>query len=278
MRVLVFGASGMRGQDLIHACSGDVVTGLSSKDANLCDAEQVLSAVRLAPPDWIVLSAAYTDVDGCEKDPAKAFAVNRDGALHVAFAAKHVGSRLLFLSSDYVFDGTKSTPYETSDPRNPINVYGRSKAEAESRLLEIVPDCCIVRASWLFGAGGKCFPDTILRLAEKQPELRVVKDQHGCPTYTVDLADAIGNLTRKQATGIVHVTNSGSCSWFEFARAILAARNPQTKVIPVTTGGFPRPAKRPAYSVLSNRSLQTFGIQLPDWQDALTRYLSQRND
>jgi len=278
MRVLIFGATGMLGQDLVSAFAGDDVTGLSSKDADLRDANQVLLAVQEARPDWIILSAAYADVDGCEKDPVRALAVNRDGAVHVAQAAALTGSRLVFISSDYVFNGEKLSPYEVEDPRDPINVYGRSKAEAETRLLEILPNCWIVRTSWLFGTGGKCFPDTMLKLAKNQPELRVVDDQHGSPTYTVDLADAVVRLTRKEARGIVHATNSGSCSWFEFARAILAAGSPQTKVVPVTTAEFPRPARRPAYSVLSGRSLKKFGIELPDWQDALTRYLRQRRD
>jgi len=278
MRALIFGASGLLGKDLVSAFATHDVLGLTSKDADLRDAEQVLSAIRNAQPDWIVLSAAYADVDGCEKDPARAFAVNLDGAAHVARAASQIGSRLLFLSSDYVFDGEKRTPYETDNPRNPINIYGRSKAEAETILLEIIPECCIVRTSWLFGAGGKCFPDTILKLAHTQPELRVVDDQRGCPTYTLDLANAIAALTRKQASGIVHITNSGSCSWYEFTRSILTARSPQTKVIPVTTAEFPRPAKRPAYSVLSSLSLRGFGIELSDWQDALTRYFQQRGD
>jgi dTDP-4-dehydrorhamnose reductase len=276
MRVLVFGASGLLGKDLIPAFAADEVIGLSSQDADLPNPEQVLSVIRKAHPDWIVLSAAYADVDGCEKNPTKAFAVNRDGVAHVARAAAQIGSRLLFLSSDYVFNGEKHTPYEVADLRSPINVYGRSKAEAETMLLEIIPNCCIVRTSWLFGVGGKCFPDTMLRLAKTQPELRVVDDQRGCPTYTLDLANAIAALTHKQASGIVHVTNGGSCSWFEFALRILATRSSETKVIPVTTAEFPRPAKRPACSVLSSRSLQGFGIEVPDWQDALTRYLHQR--
>ena len=278
MRVLVFGASGMLGKDVLAAFSEDDVTGLGSEDADLRDVGSVVSKTQQARPDWIILCAAYTDVDGCEKDPARAFAVNRDGAAHVARAAVQTGSRLVFVSSDYVFDGEKRTPYEIEDPRNPINVYGRSKAEAESNLSETVPGCCIVRTSWLFGVGGKCFPDTILKLAGTQPELRVVDDQRGCPTYTPDLAAVIASLVRKQANGVVHVTNGGSCSWFEFARAILAARSPETTVLPVTTAEFPRPARRPAHSVLSSRSLQGFGINLPDWQDALQRYLRQRND
>jgi len=145
--------------------SGDTLTGLTSHAADIRNAKRVQEVVRETRPEWIVLAAAYTDVDGCENNPDLAFAVNRDGAVNVATAAKEVGARLIFLSSDYVFDGKKSTPYETGDARNPQSVYGRSKAEAEIRLLELLPDCCIVRTSWLFGLGGKCFPDTILKLA-----------------------------------------------------------------------------------------------------------------
>lgn len=268
----------MLGQDLVSAFADRQVTGVGSRDADLRDAQRVLQMVQATRVDWIILSAAYADVDGCETNPEKAFAVNRDGAVHVARAAAQTGSRLLFISSDYVFDGEKRTPYETDDPRNPINVYGRSKAEAECGLLEIIPDCCIVRTSWLYGLGGKCFPDTMLRLAKIQAELRVVDDQRGCPTYTVDLARAIAELTLHQVSGIVHATNRGSCSWFEFARAILAAKSPQTNVLRVSTAEFPRPAKRPAYSVLSDRSLREHGIELPAWQDALVSYLRQRND
>ena len=268
----------MLGKDLVSAFADHQVTGLGSSDADLRDPQQVLQAVQAAHADWVVLSAAYTDVDGCETNPEKAFAVNRDGGIHVARAVAQTGSRLLFVSSDYVFDGQKRSPYETDDPRNPINVYGRSKAEAESRLLEIAPECCIVRTSWLYGVGGKCFPDTMLRLAKTQPELRVVDDQRGCPTYTVDLARAIVDLTIHQASGIVHATNRDCCTWFEFARAILLTKRPQTNVLPVSTAEFPRPARRPAYSVLSDSSLREFGIELPVWQDALASYLRQRND
>ncbi len=164
MRVTIFGSSGLLGKALMHEWSGDAVTGLCSQDADIRDADGVRRVVRETHPDWIVLAAAYTDVDGCENNQDLAFAVNRDGAANVAAAAKEVGARLLFLSSDYVFDGKKSTPYEIDDPRNPQSIYGRSKAEAEIKLLEMVPDCCIVRTSWLFGVGGKCFPDTILKL------------------------------------------------------------------------------------------------------------------
>ena len=182
---------------------------------------EVREVVSKARPDWIVLAAAYTNVDDCETHPDMAFAVNRDGPANVAEAAKQVGAKLLFVSSDYVFDGKKTSPYETTDVRNPQSIYGRSKAEAEVRLLELLPDCCIARTSWLFGTGGKCFPDTILKLAASRPALDVVSDQRGCPTYSVDLSRAIIGLCRNDARGIVHVTNAGECSWFEFAREIV---------------------------------------------------------
>ena len=186
------------------------------------------------------------------------------------------GAKLLFLSSDYVFDGRKTSPYETGDARNPQSVYGRSKAEAEVRLLEMVPECCIARTSWLFGAGGKCFPDTILKLAASRPALDVVDDQRGCPTYTVDLARAIIALCRSDACGIVQVTNAGDCSWFEFAREIVKGAGLATEVRPVSSQQMARPAPRPAYSVLSPESLQHYGITMPTWQDALQRYLQER--
>jgi dTDP-4-dehydrorhamnose reductase len=236
----------------------------------------VRDAVQKTRPEWIVLSAAYTDVDGCESHQDLAFGVNRDGAVNVAAAAKGVGAKLLFLSSDYVFDGTKTSPYEVDDARNPQSVYGRSKAEAEIQVLDVLPECCIARTSWLFGTGGKCFPDTILKLAVSRPALDVVNDQRGCPTYSVDLARAIIALCRKNASGIVHVTNAGDCSWFEFAREIVEAAGFKTEVRPITTQQMPRPARRPAYSVLSAKSIEKLDIVMPTWQDALRRYLQER--
>src|SRR5579863_1349962 len=221
MRVAIFGASGLLGQALMREWRGDEVVGLSSRDADIRNAAKVREIVDQARPEWIVLAAAYTNVDGCESNQELAFAVNRDGPANVAAAARQVGARLLFISSDYVFDGTKTSPYEAGDPRNPQSVYGRTKAEAEVRLLELLPECCIARTSWLFGTGGKCFPDTILKLAASRPTLDVVNDQRGCPTYSVDLARAIIEMCRRNASGIAHVTNAGDCSWFEFAREIV---------------------------------------------------------
>jgi len=276
MRVTIFGASGLLGKALMREWSGDTVTGLTSHAADIRDGKRVLEVVQEARPEWIVLAAAYTDVDGCESKPELAFAVNRDGAVNVAAAAKQVGARLVFLSSDYVFDGTKTTPYETGDARKPQSVYGRTKAEAEVRLLELMPDCCIARTSWLFGVGGKCFPDTILKLAASRPTLDVVNDQRGSPTYAEDLARAIIQLCRKNATGIVHATNSGDCSWFEFAEEIVSRAGLGTTVRPVSSQQMARPAPRPAYSVLSPARLRALGNEMPSWRDALQRYLEQR--
>jgi dTDP-4-dehydrorhamnose reductase len=278
MRITLFGASGLLGHDLVHELSvhpeiDSHLTPFSSKDADLRDRNRVREVVRDSHPDWTILSAAYTDVDGCETNPDLAFAVNCEGAINVAEAARDAGSRLLFISTDYVFDGAKRTPYETTDARNPTSVYGQSKAGAEERLLEIIPEVCIVRTSWLFGHGGKCFPATILKLASTRPEISVVNDQRGSPTFTRDLASALLQLCRASARGIVHVTNSGDCTWYEFAIEIVRLSGLPTLVKPVTSAEFPRPARRPAYSVLSPVSLHAYNIRLPDWQDAARRYI-----
>jgi len=223
-----------------------------------------------------VLAAAYTDVDGCETNGDLAFAVNCEGARHVAKAAAESDAKLLFLSTDYVFDGRKQSPYEVDDPIAPQSVYGRSKAEAEAEILAIHPTACILRTSWVFGVGGKCFPDTILKLAATRKELDVVNDQRGCPTYTVDLARVIIQLCRSGATGTVHATNSGECTWFDFASNIVRGAGLETQIRPTSSDKFIRPAKRPAYSVLSSASLQLYAISVPTWQDALRRYLDER--
>ncbi len=278
MKAMIFGASGLLGKALMREWSADDVVGLSSRDVDIRDTDKMRDVVERARPDWIVLAAAYTNVDKCESHPDLAFAVNRDGAVNVAEAAKEAGAKLMFLSSDYVFDGKKTSPYETGDVRNPQSVYGRLKAEAEIKLLDVLPECCIARTSWLFGTGGECFPDTILKLAASRPALDVVNDQRGCPTYSVDLARAMIRLCRNHASGIVHVTNAGDCSWFEFAREIVKRAGLATEVRPVSSQQMARPAPRPAYSVLSSKSLEKYGITMPAWQDSLQRYLQEREN
>ena len=276
MRITIFGATGLLGKHLVEKWNTDEVVGLGSEDADIRDPQQAWNAVYRTHPDWIVLAAAYTDVDGCESNRELAFDVNCHGAMNVARAAKRHGARMLFLSSDYVFDGTGNTPYEVDHQRAPRSVYGQSKAEAEIRLSEIMPDACIVRTSWLFGEGGRCFPDTVLKLATSRSEIDVVDDQRGSPTYAADLAHAIAQLCSRDASGIVHATNRGDCSWFEFAREIVSRAGLTTIIKPTTSDKFVRPAERPKYSVLSSSSLEKYAITMPGWEDALKRYLAAR--
>lgn len=277
MRVTIFGATGLLGKALMREWQGDAVTGLGSGDADIRVVEQVNAAIREHRPEYVVLAAAYTDVDGCETHSQLAFDVNCHGAANVAKACAQRNVPLLFLSTDYVFDGNKRAPYETDDPIAPQTVYGNSKAAAEAEIRKIHPSSCILRTSWVFGVGGKCFPDTILKLAETRAELDVVNDQRGNPTYTVDLARAIVQLSRQGAQGIVHATNRGDCTWFDFATQIVAEASMKTQVRPTSSDKFLRPAKRPQYSVLSSLSLTKLGIEMPTWQDASRRYVAERN-
>ena len=276
MRVTIFGATGLLGKALLPQWEKDEVIGLGSSDADIRDATEVRAAIERTQPEWIVNAAAYTDVDGCESNQEEAFAVNCQGAVNIAASAKAGGARLISVSTDYVFDGQNTEPYETTAPRAPRSVYGKSKAQAEEQIVEILPTACIVRTSWLFGVGGKCFPDTILKLAETRPALDVVDDQRGSPTHAPDLAHAIVALCRRRATGIVHVTNTGECSWFEFAREIVSAAGMNALIRPTTSDKFVRPAARPKYSVLSSSSREQYGIVMPHWKDALRNYLDAR--
>ena len=276
MRITIFGATGLLGKALIAAWKADAVAGLGSKDADIRDIEQVRAAVEHTRPEWVVNAAAYTDVDGCESNQQLAFDLNWHAAVNVAQAAKDFGSRLLFLSTDYVFDGLATSPYQANDPRAPRSVYGRSKAHAEEEISRIFPDACIVRTSWLFGVGGKCFPDTILRLAPSRPEIDVVNDQRGSPTYAADLARAIIALCHAGASRIVHATNTGDCTWFEFAREVVRGAGLNTTIRPTTSERFVRPAERPKYSVLSSESLNRYKIFMPHWKDALREYVVAR--
>ena len=276
MRVAVIGASGLLGKYLLREWKSNEVVGLTSKEVDIRDKDRLHQTIARLRPEWTIHAAAYTDVDGCESNPDRAFLTNCTGAALVAGAARDLGSRMVFLSTDYVFDGAKSAPYEPSDAVHPLNVYGHSKAEAEKEVREILPTVCIVRTSWLFGVGGKCFPDTILRLTAERPCIEVVQDQQGSPTYARDLAHALAQLCAKNAQGIVHVTNSGNCSWFEFAKEIVREAGLETLIQPTTSDRFPRPAARPAYSVLSGVSLRRYDIIMPSWQDALQAYLAER--
>lgn len=277
MRVLIIGATGLLGRVLLEEWDSDEVAGVGSGDGDIRVPEQTRRLLARFRPECTVLAAAYTDVDGCEKDPQRAHEVNCLGAVHVALAARSAGSRLLFLSTDYVFDGSKTSAYQPADQVRPVNVYGRSKADAERGIRQILPDCCIVRTAWLFGANGRCFPNTILELAQTRKKLQVVQDQTGSPTWNRDLADAIIRLVRAQAGGIVHATNQGECTWYEFAcELVRAAGITDVTVQPVTTAAFPRPARRPAFSVLAEAGLAEHGITMRPWRETLADYCGER--
>jgi len=274
MRILIIGANGLLGTDLVGNWPEDDIIPATSRDVDIRDSEQVRRLVTRERPDWIVLTAAYTDVDGSERNPDLAFAVNRDGTRNVSVVARECSAKLCFLSTDYVFDGAYNCPYEPDAPIHPLNVYGASKAAGEKMLKEHAGHWLIVRTSWLFGTARPSFPEKILQAAESQPELKVVGDQIGSPTYTMDLAVAIRALVRADAHGILNITNSGACSWFEFAKEILKRADRSTPISPITTAEAGRPARRPAYSVLSLNALASHGIATRGWQAALAAYLS----
>ena len=273
MRILIIGSNGLLGRDLIEDWRGDDLIPASSRDADIREVRQVRQLVAREHPDWIILTAAYTDVDGSERDPDRAFAINRDGARNVSLVARELGAKLCYLSTDYVFDGASDHPYEPDDPVHPLNVYGASKAAGEKAVQEQAGHWLIARTAWLFGAARASFPEKILLAADSQPELKVVADQVGSPTYTRDLTKAIRELVRADVHGILNITNSGSCSWFEFAQEILWRAGRKTRVLPITTALAARPAMRPAYSVLSPACLASHGITLRSWQDAVEPYL-----
>lgn len=279
MRILLIGAHGMLGTDILNEWKDDEIIPATSRDADIRDAQQVERLVAGSRPAWIVLTAAFTDVDGSEREPDKAFAVNEHGTRNVANAAKRHSGRLLYVSTDYVFDGNGVRPYEPDHAIKPINIYGESKARGELAVRDNLEHWCIARTSWLFGASGASFPEKILRAAETRPELSVVSDQVGSPTYTRDLAQAIRSLVHANAQGIVNVTNSGTCSWFDFAVEILrqAGRSSVT-VKPINTVQSARAAKRPAYSVLSPEPLRALGISVRHWQEALDAYLKEMRE
>jgi len=284
MRVLVLGATGMVGADLLdewrtsrhHDHGRDTLISAGSGDADIREAQEVDRLVENARPEWIILCAAYTDVDGCEQNRELAFAVNATGVGNVARAAEKIAARVFLVSTDYVFGGQGTRPYETSDPVAPINVYGASKAAGEEALRQHCTRWCIGRTSWLFGVHGPSFPGKILKAADTRPELSVVNDQIGSPTYTRDLAGAIRSLAGKEARGTVHINNEGACSWYDFAREILAESGRASVLVhPISTEQSARRARRPNYSVMSPTSLHAYGLRMRPWQAALRAFLEE---
>ena len=283
-RLLVIGAKGMLGRDLVR------VLGSSSQDdsdsawkifewdideIDIREEKSTLVKIEKAQPHIVVNLAAYTDVDGCESQEEKAFAINAEGMKHIALGALKCRAKVVYLSTDYVFDGTKKKPYLESDPPHPLNVYGRSKLKGEEYVRSLIEDGLIIRTQWLYGKHGKNFVASILQQAKEKKVLSIVNDQIGSPTYTIDLAEAISLLIRCDARGIFHVTNRDLCSWYTFSQAILKySGRRDVKVIPISTKELNRPALRPLYSALNGQKFKReAGMPLRSWSEALQDYL-----
>jgi dTDP-4-dehydrorhamnose reductase len=273
VRLLVLGATGMLGRDLMRA-AGDQAVGLGSADADITDPDALRTAVEEAGPDVVVNCAAIADVDGSEADEERAMRVNAEGAGYAADAAARAGAAVAYLSTDYVFDGRKREPYVESDEPAPLSAYGRSKLEGERATAAANPRHFVVRTAWLFGPGRTNFPETMLKLASEGRELRVVADQVGCPTYTGHMADGLLRLVASEAFGIHHMAAAGACSRYELALETFARAGVEARVEPATSAEHPRPAPRPPYSVLVSE--REDAIRLPDWREGLDAYLAER--
>ena len=266
MKVLVTGAAGQLGTELVEVFSsrGDEVVAVAHADLDITDHAAVERLIVATGPDWILHAAAWTAVDNCESDPDRAFAVNGAATANIVSSADKAGARVMYVSTDYVFDGTKSAPYVETDATNPQSIYGASKLAGEQALRA---EDLNVRISWVCGFHGGNMVKTILRIAEAQPELRFVDDQVGHPTFADDAARMMHTLVHGGASGTFHVTNQGAESWFGFAREVLVAAGlDPARVSPIATADLqpPRPAKRPANSVLDNAALREAGIPLLD--------------
>ena len=280
MRVLVTGAGGQLGHDVVAVCeaAGDEVTAADRAALDVGDRDQVFQAITALRPDAVLHVGAWTAVDACESDPDRAYRVNALGTRWVADASRQVGAYLSYVSTDYVFDGTKADPYVEWDAVNPQSVYGRSKLGGEDEVRAHCPGASVVRTSWVCGEHGHNMVKTVLSLADR-PSLAFVDDQRGCPTFTADLAVALRRLAASRLAGTFHVTNQGSLSWYEFVRAILELSGNDSSIVrPITTAELdpPRPAPRPANSVLDNAALRLAGLPLlPDHRESLAKLLSR---
>lgn len=278
MKILVTGAKGMLGNDLLSILAlKHQVTGLDIEELDITDLDKTTKSLKLLAPDVVINSAAYTNVDACESNIDLAYRVNSLGPRNLAVACNQIGAALVQLSTDYVFPGTSSEPYREDDPTGPISIYGKSKLAGENNIRTLTNRFYIVRTSWLFGQNGPNFIKTILRLAGERDLLTVVDDQTGSPTYTGDLAQAIAKLIETNAYGSYHLTNSGTCTWYQFTKEILQeAGITGVEVKPITTGEFNRPAPRPAYSVMDNQNWRLLGFEpLRSYKEALRAYLAK---
>ncbi|GAX91991.1 dTDP-4-dehydrorhamnose reductase [Effusibacillus lacus] len=275
MRVLITGANGQLGTDLVSTLSDHhQIFGFGRQQLDITDLPQVLQVVQQIKPDAVIHAAAYTQVDEAESNQDRAYLANTYGTRNLAAAAQKVGAKLVYISTDYVFDGQSSIPYKEFDRTNPLSVYGKSKLAGEEMVKTLSDKYFIVRTSWLFGKHGHNFVNTMLKLAQLRNELSVVYDQTGSPTYSPDLAQFLKDLLVTDKYGIYHASNTGMCSWYEFATAIFTEAGIEVKVTPVETKNFPRPAQRPSFSVLDHTSIRLNGFaEFRHWKDALRDFM-----
>jgi dTDP-4-dehydrorhamnose reductase len=265
----------MLGHDLLDLF-GENARGICRQDMDITSPAAVRKVLLTLKPRVVINAMACTDVDGSEKQPETAFKVNGDGVKLLAGVTAEIGAKLVHISSDYVFDGTKDSSYQEDDPTNPLGIYGKSKLAGEENA-RLNPDHLIVRTQWLYGRHGRNFVETMLNLAKEKHELNIVNDQIGSPTWTVCLASAIKALIDNDCRGIYHAANSGSCSWFDFAAAIFAEQGVAIRLQPMASRELARPAPRPLFSVLDcGKLLRDTGLQMAGWQDALKKYLKER--
>jgi dTDP-4-dehydrorhamnose reductase len=276
MKILITGSQGMLASDVIREL--DCCFDIHKRDRahlDICDKENVFKDIRDLKPDYVINCAAFTNVDACEKEKDKAFSVNAEGTKNLALACRETGSVLCHISTDFVFDGNKKEPYVENDRVSPLSVYAKSKLEGERNIQAILSRYIIVRSSWLFGKNGKNFVTTIIKLSKENDVIKIVNDQIGSPTYTVDLAKAIKALLDINAQGIYHFCNDGVCTWYEFAKKIIDLTGLKTGIVPITSQQLARPAVRPPYSAMNcGKFINDTGIQPRPWVDALGEYLN----
>ena len=278
MKILITGYKGMLGHDLVEKIEEEnqhelILTDLEQLD--ITNLNKVRELFVKEKPETIINVAAYTDVDGCETNRELAYNVNAIGPKNLAIASNEIGAKLLHISTDYVFPGNNKKPYTEEDKTGPQSYYGETKLKAEEFIGEEMDSYFIVRTAWLYGINGNNFVKTMLNLAKNNPEITVVNDQRGSPTFTVDLSEAIVELVKTDKYGIYHVTNDGECSWYDFAKNIFDLANVSVEVKPLTTEEYPTPAKRPEYSVLSHEKWNNSGFKpLRNYKDALEEYLN----
>jgi dTDP-4-dehydrorhamnose reductase len=276
MRILVTGAKGMLGTDLcVELGAQHRVIGVDLGDFDLGKKEAITNIADLQP-EFVVHCAAYTNVDGCETDPEKAYLVNGLGTRHAALGCKKLDIPMLHISTDFVFDGSKGEPYYEWDAVNPLSHYGRSKLAGENEVRDLLTKFYIVRTSWLYGPNGKNFVASILKKARETGSVKVVDDQTGSPTYTRDLCNALSLLIHSGLYGTYHLSNSGHCTWYQFARTAMEYAGIKAEISPIKTGEYPTPTRRPAYSVLNNFAwTREFNTPLRPWQEGLKDYIRE---